>query len=85
MLKKLILVSTSEGAITQLYLGTSPEVEQNNIKGDVSREPNPTLGLFRGIVEGESSKLSGRWYMIRCENHQVCDLPTPMEYFPYTL
>jgi hypothetical protein len=33
MLKKLILVSTSEGAITQLYLGTSPEVEQNNIKG----------------------------------------------------
>ncbi|GAB5587126.1 hypothetical protein Unana1_02026 [Umbelopsis nana] len=33
VLKKLILVSTSEGSITQMYLGTSPEVEEKNIKG----------------------------------------------------
>jgi hypothetical protein len=33
ILKKLVLISTKDGAITQLYLATSGEVEEQNIKG----------------------------------------------------
>ncbi|KAI9281349.1 hypothetical protein BC943DRAFT_344255 [Umbelopsis sp. AD052] len=33
ILRKLVLISTKDGAITQLYLATSPEVERNAIKG----------------------------------------------------
>ncbi|KAG2175260.1 hypothetical protein INT44_007748 [Umbelopsis vinacea] len=33
ILRKLVLISTKDGAITQLYLATSPEVERDSIKG----------------------------------------------------
>jgi hypothetical protein len=30
----LIPITTEKGALTQLYLATSPEIEENNIKGE---------------------------------------------------
>jgi hypothetical protein len=54
-----IMISTEDGALTQLYLVTSPEVEEKNIKGKYYI-PYATLDSPRGVAASEDAPLELR-------------------------